>query len=111
MSDWDEASAQMDADVDARLSDTIAYSSDEGDSWENLPGYILPFAEGLGLGPIDPALGSRFRVKIAKSVVAEPDRTHRLRHAKLGASTWRPAGSDPDDQGRYWIFDIQQVEG
>lgn len=110
MSDWDAASAMMDTDVDARLSDTIAYSIDEGASFDEVAGYILPFAEGLGLGPIDPILGSRYRAKIAKALIPEPDRTHRLRHPKLGDATFRPAGADPDDQGRYWIFDIQAVD-
>lgn len=110
MSDWDVASEKMDEDVDARLSDTINYSTDEGASYEEIAGYVLPFAEGLGLGPIDAPLGSRYRVKIRKTLIPEPHRTHRLRHRLLGDATYRPAGSDPDDQGRYWIFDVQKVE-
>jgi len=110
LSDWDEASAAMDEGVDARLSDTVAYSTDEGATFTNIAAYVLPFAEGLGLNEIDPALGSRWRIKVAKSIVDEPKRTHRLKHHKLGANTvWRPAGDDPDEQGRYWIFDIQKV--
>lgn len=110
MSDWDAASTKMDEDVDAHLSDTILYSTSAG-VFEEIPGYILPFAEGLALGPVDGALGSRWRVKIAKAHIEEPSRNHRLRHPKLGDdAVWRPAGENPDDQGRYWIFDIQKVD-
>jgi hypothetical protein len=110
VSDWDASSAKMDEDVDAHLSDTISYSTDEGATFNDIAGFVLPFAEGLALGPIDPSLGSRYRVKVRKSLVAAPDRTHRLRQPKLGAGTFRPSGDDPDEQGRYWIFDIQKVE-
>ena len=112
MSDWDVAAPAMDEAIDERLSDTIAYSTDEGATYDDIAGYVLPFAEGLGLNEIDSPLGARWRVKVRKTLVDEPSRTHRLKHPKLGVDTvWRPAGEDPDDQGRYWIFDIQKVGG
>jgi hypothetical protein len=109
MSDWDDAAAAMDAEVDARLGDTISYALD-GVNFVDMPGFVLPAVEGIGLNELDPALGHRWRVKISKALVAEPLRTHRLSHPKLGVDTYRPAGDDPDDQGRYWIFDIQKVD-
>lgn len=108
MSKWDEAAAKMDAAVDEHLSDTISYALD-GATFVDMPGYVVVFSEGLGLGEIDPTLGSRNRVKIAKSLVPEVLLTHRLRHEKLGAGTFRPAGENPDEQGRYWIFDVQET--
>lgn len=109
MSDWETASAKMDQEVDARLADTISYSTDGGATFVPTPGFILPFTESFGLGGIDAPLGSRMRVKIAKAILAAPLPTHRLTHPLLGADTWKPAGEDPDQQGRYWIFDIQKV--
>ena len=108
MSDWDAASAKMDSLVDDRLADTIRYATD-GIPFEDVAGYVIPYTEGLALGEIDPSLGSRYRVKIAKAVMPEILQRHRLKHPKLGADTWRPAGEDPDEQGRYWIFDIQKA--
>jgi len=100
----------MDASVDARLADTISYSPNGGATYVDMLGYVLPFSQGLGLDELDPTLGSRWRVKLAKALVPLPARTHRLQHPKLGVgTTWRPAGNDPEDQGRYWIFDIQKA--
>ena len=107
MSDWDNYSALMDEEVDARLADTIPY--DSGAGFVDIPGYVIPFGEGLGLDGLDPSLGTRWRVKVRKSLVPDPSRDHRLTHHKLGAGIWRPSGEDPEDQGRYWIFDIQKA--
>ena len=108
MSDWDTHSAVMDEVVDERLGDTISYSLD-GVTFTDLKGFVLPFGESIGLDGIDPTLGTRWRGKIRKTLVAEPLGSHRLRHPKLGADTWRPAADDPENQGRYWLFDIQKV--
>lgn len=110
MSDWDTASSKMDIAVDERLGDTISYSTDSGVTFTDLPGFVLFFTEGFGLNSLDSALGSRPRVKIRKDLIGEVNpRTHRLRHPRLGADTYRPGNDDPDDQGRYVIFDIQKV--
>lgn len=107
---WDDLAAQMDLVVDNGLGDTIQLALN-GLTFVDVQGFVLPFAASEGLGAFDETLGSRIRVKLAKAIVGEeePSRAIRLRSAKLGSSTWRPAGSHPDDQGRYWIFDIQKV--
>ena len=111
MSDWDQVSGKMDSAVDARLSDTVSYSpnGDGGDPFVDIPAFVLPFTEGLNLGELDPTLGTRWRIKVAKDVVPEVLRRQHYRHHKLGAATWRPSGENPEEQGRYWIFDIQKV--
>ena len=111
MSDWDRVSGNMDAQIDARLADTVAFSPD-GDADEpfvDIAAFVLPYPEGLNLGELDPTLGARWRIKVAKANVPEILAQQHYRHHKLGDATWRPAGEDPDDQGRYWIFDIQKV--
>lgn len=105
---WDQASAAMDEAIDARLGDTISYAAN-GVSFVDLNGYVLFEEVPLGLEAIDEIMGSRPRIKIAKSVVPYPEPAHRLRHAKLGPATYRPAGSNPENQGRYWLFDVERV--
>lgn len=108
MSDWDSASARLDDAVDERLADTISYSVD-GATFADLPGYVLPATVGIGFGELDPGLGTRWRIKIRQSLIPLPTRDHRLTHPMLGADVWRPAGEEPEEQGRYWIFDIQKA--
>ncbi len=110
MSAWDALSAQMDREVDAALGDTIQLALN-GTSFVDQPGFVLTVGSTDGLAGFDEILGSRIRVKMAKSIIGEdePSRDIRLKAAKLGADTYRPAGSKPDDQGRYWLFDIQKA--
>ena len=105
---WDDAAAAMDAEVDARLGDTIAYAAN-GVTFVNIKGFVLFTDTPSGLDATDEIFDARPRVKIAKSVVPYPDPQHRLRSAKLGAATYRPAGSVPEEQGRYWLFDVERV--
>lgn len=105
---WDQASAAMDEQIDARLGDTISYAAN-GVTFVDLKGYVLFEEAPLGLEAIDEIMGSRPRIKISKAVVPCPEPVHRLRSAKLGAETYRPAGSAPENQGRYWIFDVERI--
>jgi hypothetical protein len=116
-SPWDALSARMDADVDDGVGDRILYSTDGSDPVAVLPGFVLFDSEtGEGLTrssfglQLDETLGSRNRIKIRADLIGgAPQRNHRIRHPKLGNFLWQPAGSDPETQGRYVIFDIQKV--
>lgn len=105
--DWDQASQLMDETVDETLGDDIQYAAN-GVSFAPLKGFVMFSGEPPVLDGIDEILGSRPRVKIAKSKVPYPDPDHRLRCPKrLGPNTFRPAGAAPAEQGRYYIFDVE----
>ena len=107
--DWDQASELMDDQVDETLGDTISYAAN-GVSFSDIKGFVLFFGEPPVLDGIDEIMGSRPRVKIARSKVPYPDPSHRLRCAKrLGAHTFKPAGALPAEQGRYYIFDLEKA--
>lgn len=106
--DWDQASAVMDQAVDARLGDTIAYAAN-GVSFVALKGFVDFTGDPIGLDATDEIFNSRPRIKVAKAVIPYPDPSHRLQSSKLGPGTFRPAGSVPVEQGRYWLFDIEKI--
>ena len=110
--DWESASPIMDGKVDQILGDTFSVSLDGGQTYEPRKGFYLPVSAGGGFSPYDENLGSKPRVKMSKDILGDtpPDRRYvRLRYAKLGDATYCPGGAEPDEQGRYWIFDIQKV--
>lgn len=112
MTDWETHSPQMDDDIDSRLGDTISLSLDAGATFSDIVGYILLVVVSSGIDGFDETLGYRPRAKIRKTIIGAdpPDRSVvRLRSAKLGDFTYQPAGGEPDDQGRYWLFDIQKI--
>lgn len=108
MTDWDALSAQLDTACDDGVGDTIAYAAN-GVSFVDIKGYVLFTENPLGLDATDEIFDTRPRIKLAKAVVPYPEPQHRIRSAKLGPATYRPAGSIPEDQGRYWLFDVERV--
>lgn len=106
-SNWDQLSAQMDGIVDAGVGDDISY--DAGAGPVAIKGFVIPTVEPGGLDAFDDKLGSRPRVKVAKATVPVVSSSHRLTAPLLGSGSFRPANSDPEEQGRYWIFDVQKV--
>lgn len=105
---WDAASAMMDDKVDEIVGDRILYAAN-GVSFVEVPGFVLTATEGLSMNVIDEIMDVRRRIKIAKAQIPYPDPEHRLRHARLGAGTFRPAGALPEDDGRYWLFDVEKA--
>ncbi|HEX9946411.1 MAG TPA: hypothetical protein VGA98_02625 [Allosphingosinicella sp.] len=107
---WDKHAAIMDAAVDSRLADRISYSQ-AGGPFAMVRGYVIDVTEALTDDEsFDEELGERKRVKVAKALVPVVSMAgDRLRHPRLGPGTFRPVGSHPSDQGRYWIFDVQQA--
>lgn len=108
MSNWDDHAALMDATVDDRLGDTIEYAAN-GVNFVDMKGYVQFTDAVSGLDATDEIFDSRPRVKIAKAVLPYPDPAHRLKSTKLGAATYRPGGSVPQEQGRYWLFDVERI--
>lgn len=112
MSDWETYSGAMDAAVDDLLGDTLSLSTNAGASYTTVSGFILLVVASSGIDGFDETLGYKPRVKLSKAIIGEepPDRdTVRIRAGKLGGLTYQPAGGEPDDQGRYWLFDIQKM--
>lgn len=108
---WDDYANQMDDAVDDMLGDVINVSLDGGLNYTARQGFIIFAVESMGIGGLDEPLGSTRRVKLRSSYFTNglPDRQTRLTSPKLGSAVYMPAGSDPEEQGRYVIFDIQKA--
>ena len=106
---WDALSSLMDGKIDEVLGDTLSYSRGGG-AFKPVQGFVLTAAEPQNSDGEyqDNILGVKKRVKISKEVLimATGDR---VRHAKLGAGTWKILGPQDDEQtqGRYLIADVQ----
>ena len=108
---WEDLAAQMDSVVDGTLGDSIRFSNDAGATWSNQKGFVLSASMTNGIIGMDEPLGAAMRVKMARDLfpTGVPARTVRLSHARLGPDTFRPAGGEPEEQGRYILFDVQKV--
>lgn len=111
--DWDAASSLMDDKVDDLLGDTINMSTDGGATFTARKGFYLPFAASPGIEGIDEIMASKPMLKVRKSLFPGgryPSYDYdRFQTAKLGAAVFRPSGAEPQDQGRYYIFDVQKA--
>jgi len=105
---WAQNAAKMDAIVDEKLGDDVEWSSD-GIQFTPAKAFVVPQVEVLGLEAIDSPLGSRYRLKIAKSIIPEILDNYRFRASKLGAGMFKNASDTPDEDDRYWIFDLQKA--
>jgi hypothetical protein len=101
----------MDETVDTALGDAISLSLDAGATWTPQMGFVIAVSSTGGIMGMDEPLGTRKRVKMPRSLfpTGEPSRSVQLRHARLGAGTYRAAGGEPEEQGRYILFDVQKV--
>lgn len=104
--------AKLSAEADNRLGDSILYGIGAAVGGDLVPmkGRIFASESASGFGSIDEPAGG-WRLRIAKDKVARPSLSDRLQcDAILGeGTTWRPAGKDPIDDGRYWLVDLQKV--
>lgn len=106
---WSQASATLDATVDRHLCDEI-YIAADGVTFSQQPGFVILGEAGLGMGAIDENFSSRNRLKIAKTILPVITSTHRFKAAELGIDVvWKSGGGEPQEQGRYLIFDIQKA--
>jgi hypothetical protein len=107
-SDWDALIGKVDAIVDDRVGDRISYSIG-GAPATMLPGFVITVNAPRNLEDFDEILGTAKRVKIAKRLVPKPNLEVRVEHPKLGAGKFRPIGDEPDEDDRYWLFDVQKA--
>ena len=107
MSVWTEVAGEMDEIVDEVLGDDVLYAK-AGGPFRKIGAFVL-WVNDTGDGDFDELL-ERPRLKVAKALVDRPARADRIRcGAKLGTTTYQPAGTAPQDQGRYWLVDLQKV--
>jgi hypothetical protein len=107
----------MDAQVDSRLGDSITYIVDgapleSAPGVPTIPGYIiLVNADGSFAGTLERfnPHQHRWKCKVHKRFLPGlPDIRHRIEHSKLDA-TYRPAADTLDDDGDYYLFDLQKA--
>lgn len=108
---WSDHAARMDDKVDLMLGDDIELAVD-GVTFIPVKGFIIRPTESVdGIIGLDGPLGSRYRAKLNNALFLGegPSNATRLRSTKLPAGTWKAGGDDPDEQGRYVIFDLQKA--
>lgn len=106
---WDRLSAKMDAIVDTGLGDLIEYALD-GVTFVMIEGFVFDNVVGeTAYESMDDDFANRKRVKVAKAKVPAVLRSHRLRHPRLGAGSFQPGNSEPQSEGRYWLFEVQKA--
>jgi hypothetical protein len=110
---WEAAAARMDAAVDTYLGDTILVQMGGGefDPFVPMKAFVIDVdaSQPTDFDPIDEPLGNRKRIKIAKGTMPVVSVNHRIKHPRLGEGVYRPSGALPENQGRYWLFDVQKV--
>jgi len=106
---WAGLSQTLHDNVDKYLGDALSYAVD-GVTFVSHPGFALDVVIGEeSVAGLDDDFAVRKRVKIRKSIVPSVELSHRVRHPKLGAGTFRPTNSVPQTEGEYWLFDVQKV--
>lgn len=106
---WAVASARMNTAVDDIVGDRVMYSLD-GVAFTQMPAFAIDVVNGEDAATgLDDDFAVRKRVKISKALVPEVTLSHRIRHPRLGAGTFRPTNSVPQTEGEYWLFDVQKV--
>lgn len=110
--DWAEQMADVDASVDAELGDEFEFAAD-GASFVTLHGFVFPPGSEaqIDFSPVDPISGKP-RLKVAKSVIATPSKTHRFRIPQLAdpdVTKWRPENWESTTASRYWLIDLQKA--
>lgn len=101
--------------MDNRLGDLIQYAANgaAGGDYVDMRGRILT-SEGMpsfrgGLQRIDEVRGG-WMLRVAKDLVPAPSKNDRVKCASmLGDDVYRPIGSDPIGDGRYWLVELQKV--
>lgn len=106
---WDRLAAVRDERVDTVLGDKIEYALD-GVTFVAVQGFIFDNVQGeTAYESMDDDFSNRKRVKIPKEFAPAILRTHRLRHPRLGAGSFQPGNSEPQTEGRYWLFEVQKA--
>lgn len=110
---WEAAEQLLDDKADAFVGDSIELSVDGGSTFVLRRGYYLPVAQNAGIEAFDEVLGNKHRFKMRKAYFPggrfPSFANDRIRCSKTGSTIWRPSGSEPDEQGRYFVFDVQKA--
>ena len=112
---WARAARVLDTAVDSVVGDRLRYRHrgvwlgplDVAEPERVVEGFVLINAGSLNTDEIDETLGHRRRVKISIALVDDPIQSDRIQHPMLGPGWFCPAGATPENDGRYWIFDVQ----
>lgn len=104
--------AALSAEADVRLGDLLSYAIDgqNGGSYVAMKGRITAAEPASGWQQGDEIRGT-WRLRIAKALVPRPTIRDRIQcETILGAGrVYRPVSSNPIDDGRYWLVDLQKV--
>jgi hypothetical protein len=114
---WSKAAAIMDNAVDGVTGDRIRYRhggvwlgpADMPEASRVIPAFVINVGAARSIDEFDETLGNRWRVKVAVTLLDHPHPTDRLEHPNLGPGLFMPGGSDPENDGRYWLFDVQKA--
>jgi len=106
----------MDAHVDAGVGDSITYRLtaagpplESAPGTPTIPGFIRLTNQEGGFGRISPH-DHRWFAKVHKQYLPDGvDIRHRIDHPKLDGVTMRPAADTIDDDGDYYLFDLQKA--
>lgn len=116
MADFASLAEKMDAQVDARLGDSILYKRAGLDADFVPHKAFLIFGEQIegGYNPARSRGTGAVCLKVARSIVPRPSMNDRVKTdpALPGPQLdgiYRPLGSDPVVDGRYWIVDLQKA--
>lgn len=102
----------MDARVDADLGDSISYRTGAAlPPLESAPGKpTIPAFLILRNSEVDLGRPPIWTCKVHRSFLPGlPATTHRIDHPKLDGVTYRPATDTLDDDGDYYLFDLQKA--
>ena len=109
--DFDDAVEIVDQKADERLGNSVEYSTDAGGTYPVIKAYVIVAAEAMDgngeFGNLDP-INHGDRLKVKKTIVPVPDKSHIVRHPKLPAPM-RPENWQSVEGGRYWMIDLQKA--
>lgn len=98
----------VDALVDAHLGDPVWYRAEGSSRYVKVPGFFLNEAKG-GYDPELDDITRREQLKISQQHVPEVRRGDRIKRSMESPVTYQPENANPEEDGRYWIFNIQRV--
>lgn len=109
MSIYSDMIRSADAKIDGLLSDPVWLKREGEAVYTEIQGYWLyPEAQGLSFD-IDGVQAGKKRLKVSIELVPEILRSMRWRKSAAGPETYQANVDVLDQEGRYWIFEYQEV--
>lgn len=106
--DFASLAARMDAQVDARLGDSISYRRPTDPQPVDMKAFLIFGEPGDGGWTGRDQAKGIVRMKISRALVPDPSKHDRITSPLLDG-TYRPLGGDPVVEGRYWLVDLQKA--